>query len=142
MTSAWAGKALASTVLVSFLAAGCGGANTGAVSGTVTYKGKPVENGVVTFWGADNRAAFSPLENGTYRIADAPVGPVKITVQADLPAEEFEDAPLTPQTKKVPKKRPPPAVKPPSKYADPEKSGLTFTVQPGSQEHNIALDSK
>src|SRR5262249_25433874 len=93
--------------------------------------------------------------NGNYTVADAPVGPCKVTVSAPRVA----NAP--PGLRNAAK--PPPGMPPmqapggagaddssslidpskivqiPGKDADPEKSGLTFTVERGEQTFNITL---
>ena len=52
------------------LAVGCGGDAT-VISGTVTYEGKPVDNGAITFLPVDGRgpSAGGPIVNGNYRVA-------------------------------------------------------------------------
>jgi hypothetical protein len=61
--------------------AGCRGGNLPAsVSGKVSYQGRPVTSGVVVLVGADGKTstpgAVGP--DGTYRIAQAPAGTVRV----------------------------------------------------------------
>jgi hypothetical protein len=112
--------------------AGCGGASKATVSGTVTYKGEPLPAGMIAFLGKDNQVASGSIEsNGHYSVRGVPVGPVKISISP--PPTPLQDSP------------PPegmPTVKTfsiPDNYKDPETSGLTLTVKPGSQEHPIDL---
>jgi len=69
--------------------AGCTKASDPAsVSGTVTYKGKPVTSGVVVLIGADGRASDpGPVkQDGSYEIAKAPAGIVKVAFDNPAPA--------------------------------------------------------
>src|SRR5712692_7061457 len=84
-------RALAVGVVLVLLpaVAGCG-ARTGAVSGKVTFNGRTVSFGIVAFIGPDGGVASSQIESdGSYRIAAAPVGPVKITVQSLPPPPQM-----------------------------------------------------
>ncbi|HEY7426348.1 MAG TPA: carboxypeptidase-like regulatory domain-containing protein [Gemmataceae bacterium] len=142
-------------VPVILLSLGCGGGPKGDISGKVTYLGKPLPGGAVTFFGAENRvvgsSAISP--EGNYSIAKVPAGPVKITVTVvDVPAQLSKDksnfsgkAPPPPEgadpnaPKWKPQQHSPNPVGIPAKYKMPDQSGLTYTVQPGPQEHPIDL---
>jgi hypothetical protein len=119
----------------------------GSVSGTVQLNGKPLEEGTVIFHcphGVVLRAAIA--KNGDYSLADVPVGPAQITVVA-RPARPWkrstEGAPVIKDPKGGRLKRVPEESKAyvpiPRKYRDPEKSGLTHTVESGSQTKNIDL---
>jgi hypothetical protein len=113
--------------------AGCGGASKATVSGTVTYKGEPLPAGMIAFLGKDNKAASGAIEpNGHYSVQGVPVGPVKISVTPP-PAPLRDSKP--PEGMPVSK-----TVSIPDHYKDPEKSGLSYTVKPGPQEHPIDLD--
>jgi len=129
---------VAVVLLASLAAAGCGGGrNVAPVSGKVTYAGEPLANGTVAFVGEDGRTDSSPLkEDGSYLIAKAPIGPVKIGVQTFPPSPMVirPDAPPSAATKPNLK-----YVRLPPRYNDPNKSGLTYTVQPGPQTHDIPL---
>lgn len=126
---------------------GCG-PSVGSVSGTVTYKGKPLASGKVTFVASDQKVKTSPIgTDGSYSIDKVTVGPAKIAVDPPIPP-----APMMPPGMKMdPSKMdapaasappPPPKSQEPSfpqQYQDPEKSGLTHTVISGKQQHNIEL---
>ncbi len=143
--------------------AGCGA--SGKVTGKVTYKGKPVPGGKVAFYGANNWTGTSEIEeDGSYSIAKVPSGTVKITVDTssfrpaklpfnapkmpnmqdtskmpkppDMPEEAKKNPMYNPQARAEREKR---YVEIPKKYADPEKSGLTYDVKSGTQTHNIDL---
>jgi hypothetical protein len=140
------------------LALGCGGSGRSVehveVKGRVLHKGEPLPGGRVTFVATDRGFAISADidEQGNYTIK-APVGAVIISVDNRMLSRQGVAA-----AKNLPKGagRPPsegggkdmlkeaPPVKGtykqiPSKYYLPETSGLTYTVQKGSQTHDIEL---
>jgi hypothetical protein len=126
------------------LSVGCGGSK-GDVSGKVTYLGKPLPAGTVTFFGADDRVVGSSQvsDAGDYSMTKVLAGPVKITVT--VPAA-IRDPSAPPPSKGGKKKEKDPAEEQhmihldvPAKYRFPNQSGLTYTVQPGPQEHSIDL---
>jgi len=117
--------------------AGCGGGKTAQVSGKVTYAGEPLNSGTVSFVGPEGSADTAMLQpDGTYNLTKAPIGQVKIGVQTFPPSPMM--APPDPAAQKG-KKTLPKYTKIPTKYGDPEKSGQTYTVQPGSQTYDINL---
>jgi hypothetical protein len=129
---------------------GCG-KGTGHVTGTVTYKGQLITSGAVVFYGADGNADSGRIDRkGTYTVAQAPSGKVKVAVlpakarresgppvsratgqPKDPPAKDGDDiAPAAPSGGKAAF---------PEKYADPETTPLTFTVSGGKQTFDIEL---
>lgn len=131
---AWLGSGLLVLVLC-----GCGGPRTAPVSGQVIQDGVPVGFGTIGFLSEEDGRATSGMlrPDGTYRVPDAPVGPVIITVQT---------YPLPPQVQ--PPDAPAPAVVPPTQpryvpiaehYADASTSDLRYKVEPRPQTHNITL---
>jgi hypothetical protein len=138
------------------LVAGCSA--KGTVSGKVQYRSQPLPGGSVIFV-PDQGAPLSTLiqEDGRYMIQNVPPGNVKIAVETDS-ASSFAD--VIPKMQRVPKGAlmgppreafpkgaadgPSPQTKGkrvpiPQQYGDPDKSGLTYTVKSGKQEHNIEL---
>jgi hypothetical protein len=126
-------------------ASGCGSSTS--VSGKVSYKGAPVKGGTVTFYNASNWTGSSPISaDGSYKIDKVPSGPVKIAV-------ETKTAKPNPRAARMP--QPPPDapaqggiygggdpdryVQIPDKYEDKDRSGLTYDVKSGNQEHPIEL---
>ena len=121
-------------VFPALIACGCGGtgSTTNTLTGKVTINGKPaVAGAMVKLVSADNKVATGGVgSDGTYSVADAPEGPVKIgvigvptgTVKVDMPGMSAATGePI------------------PARYADPNSSGLTYTVKKGYQTYDIAL---
>jgi len=119
---------------------------TAEVSGTVKFKGKPLPGGRVSFVADKGGYSGSATigEDGTYKVTDAPVGPVHITVDNSM--LQAQHAPRA-----EPPKRPDAGaaetrdtakgkyVAIPNKYAQPNKTDLTYTVSPGPQTHDVEL---
>jgi hypothetical protein len=104
---------------------------TGSISGKVTFLGKPLPAGTVTFHPAEGKPVSVQIqEDGTYAVKDMPAGASKVTVET----ESVKKAKVPPGTK--PKKY----VAIPQKYAKPETTDLTFRVVEGKQIFNIELD--
>src|SRR5262249_8015861 len=132
------------------LVCGCG-PGKGDVEGEVTFDGKPIPWGRVTFLGqSGTRAAVSArIINGRYTIRSCPGGPVKISVES-IPAPKFDVSKFGKMGQRMvendPESIPPPEVagkflEIPQRFADIEKSGLEYTVHSGSQTHDIPLTS-
>jgi len=118
---------------------GCG-KQTGSVSGKVTLNGKALPGGYVNFQSeaAGATAKSSAIQpDGGYSVSGLPVGPVKITVQG-VAVRKLALPKGMPGGGESPKSDQAEVFVPPQ-YANAEKSGLTYDVQPGSQEHNIDL---
>jgi hypothetical protein len=125
---------------------GCGGRHpTAKVSGKVTYQDKALNSGTVNFVSekegiANPVASGSISEDGSYAIANAPVGPVKIsiiTVKPITPKQQLSNG-------KTPTKASGAApttawIEIPAHYRDPATSNLSYTVVPGDQKHDITL---
>jgi hypothetical protein len=126
-------------------AAGCGGsaAPQAEVSGTVTYRGKPLPGGIITFVsdrGLQNSAVISP--DGRYQIKVA-TGATKVTIDNRM-LRKGQQA-TGPRLKNPnPSAEPPPSVDgtyvPLSpKYLSADQSGLTCEIQKGSQVRDFQL---
>jgi hypothetical protein len=132
------------------LLAGCGHNSRSVehadVSGQVLFQGKPLPGGKVTFVAVNGGFASSGTidDNGHYQIR-APVGKVQIGVtNRMLQANRgpIKGPPLLAKTEA--KERQPLKgryVQIPSQYEDPSTSGLTYTVKPGPQTHDIELSA-
>jgi hypothetical protein len=133
--------------LVAMTLAGCG-ASTGSVTGKVTLNGETVTGGTVTFIGSDQKVVTAPISvEGEYTIPKIPPGTAKIGVTPlpTLPKGKGMDM-MDPSKMGGGAEKPSTATpKPmpiPKRYENPEKSGLTYTVTKGSQEHDIKLEGK
>lgn len=131
--------------VVALLAAGCGG--TGDVSGKVTYQGKPVVTGSVTFIGPDKTPYLGAIdEQGNYKVVGVPSGTRQVTVASPdpLPPAVKSGKPSNPN---LPEGTPEPkGTRPegwraiPTNYADPNASKLTFEVRGGANTIDIPLE--
>lgn len=141
---------------------GCG--SKGTVSGKIFYQGNPLPGGRVTF--LQEKGAFHSVihGDGSYQVTGIPPGPAIITVSSPDPPQPAAPSPMektvekakaskvemTPEMAKMLEaakgrmgdpeagKRRYMAI--PSRYKDPDKSGLTYTVTSGSQEFDIQLE--
>lgn len=145
---------LVALCLLSLILTGCkGGGKKAVVHGKVTFDKKPMPGGTISFLSADGSRAASGAINaadGSYRIADVPVGSMQITVQS-VPRMM---GPAAAPPKGVPPMRDPNKpdaasgeaagkyVELPPRYQDPKQSGLTYDVHAGEQEHNVELSSR
>lgn len=125
------------------LATGCGGEAKGTVSGKVTYQGKPLPGGFVTFVPDNGAPVHSDIQSdGTYRIDKAPVGSVKISIQPKSEQDASQSSGMPRNPKDYGKLQPAMTEAKssiPPKYGNPNQSGLTYTVVKGSQQHDIDL---
>ncbi len=129
------------------IAAGCGSgrrraAETADISGKVTYNGKPVTGGQVSFVAEDGFASNGIIdEQGNYTVK-APVGNVKISVNNTMLQQRPEGGkmgagprPNAPE----PEKMKGTYVQLPFKVLTPDASGLSYTVKPGQQTFDIQI---
>ena len=137
------GYILLTGLLVGTLLPGCGKPK-GSVSGQVTFNGTPLKSGFVTFLPEKGAAVDSPIDSeGKYSVKNVPVGKAKISIrsQAGTSQEAFSQIkdPKNPKEMMQALKPKPSGQMLPQNYNDPDKSGLTFEVKQGPQEHNIEL---
>jgi hypothetical protein len=83
------------------------------VTGSVTFRGKPLANGKIGLHPAKGKAVFATIKDGKFSLKGVPVGATRVTVTSDL----------------VPKK-----------YASPTTSGLKFNV--GAEENQLNIELK
>jgi hypothetical protein len=121
-------------VAVGFLLGCAGGSDTGEVSGTVTYDGKPVEDGAISFFPSDGKGptAGGTIKNGKYTATKVPVGTAKVSISGSKvvgkkKVYDTPDSPEMPVTKELL----------PEKYNT--KTELTLDVKSGSNEKNWDL---
>ena len=125
-------------------ATGCGSANTSPVSGQVTYKGKPVPAANVSYTpaeGAGLAASGVADDNGRYTLGTksandgATVGKYRVTISAFGPPRPLKSGEMgvgmPGETMRDPII--------PTKYSNPETSGLSFEVKRGTNSANFEL---
>lgn len=132
----WCALAVAASLLP--LACGKTGPQMARVTGKVTYEGKPVPKGTITFVATapDGRNAVGTLDaNGTYRLQTeqpgdgALLGDYKVTISAhDEPVLDY-----------IPAKPVAPKLLAPAKYESPTSSDLKATVRAGSNSIDFDL---
>lgn len=146
-------RLFAGTLLLTVFVMGCSGSSIkqAEVSGTVSYKGKPLPGGVITFVsprGYTGTAVIDP--QGHYKMPQAPVGEVQIGVDNRMLTKRGAASAKKGMLKLPPevasKQQNPQAVTGtyvflPPKFAAPDKSGLNYTVKPGTQTHDIDLSN-
>lgn len=144
------------------LAAGCN--PRGEIFGTVSYKGKLLTGGIVTFLPSAGGAFNARIqEDGSYRLSKVPSGKMKVGVvstsskpiRSPMVAKAIEGMKSQKRkyTKEEIEKMPPEMrdafdpssgmgqlVPIPPRYNNPEKSGLEYTVIEGAQEYIIELE--
>jgi hypothetical protein len=133
--------AFVGTALVALVACGCsGGGAKGDVSGKVTYDGKEVPSGSVSF---RNKAGWTGNSNikegGTYEITGVPAGQVEVTVQTFPPSPGVVRPDAAPNSVKIASQK---YVELPKAYADFKTSGVTLDVQAGKQTKDLDLAKK
>jgi hypothetical protein len=101
------------------------------VSGKISYNGKPLPSGTVTFVSKDGKTtvAGTIAADGTYKVL-LPAAEYGIAITTDPPPVKKDD-------KDPPKKVP--VLKIPAKYGDVKTSGLLYKVAKGNQSFNIEL---
>jgi hypothetical protein len=108
---------------------GLRGSPKAIVFGKVTYQNIPLSSGTISFLGDDGFSKVSIDRDGSYQIADAPLGAVKVSVHNRSTFLEPKGEKIKWVVKSLI----------PSKYNDFQKSGLSYTISTGRQEINIDL---
>jgi hypothetical protein len=132
------------------LIAGCGPA-LGDVTGKVYYKGKAVTSGFVTMISSDGVVKFSEIaEDGSYRIAQVPVGEARVAVRSPAADSAMEGRPLPKRDVPLANQQADTALlteyqlktwRPiPINYSDITKSALRHTVTPGANSKDFNID--
>lgn len=151
-------RLLTGTLLLGCLLSGCSYSALGPqgqITGKVTYKGKPLPGGQVTFLTSKGFTFNSVIDpEGNYKLS-VPVGEVRIALDNRMLLKSNE--PPKPDLRHPPGITPPPHAKQddndkssvptitgtyvplPAKYNSPDTSGLAYTVKSGSQNFDIEL---
>ena len=107
----------------------CGCGNTAKVTGKVTYQGRPVVYGSVTFLSADKTARSGAIEaDGSYAVEDVPSGTVQIGVTSHDPSRGHT---IVRDGRRVHPDKIEGWFPLPPKFESPQGSGLSFTVGTG-----------
>lgn len=114
------------------LVVGCSGSGaTGEVSGAVSYDGKPIESGSITFMPADGNGptAGGTIANGTYTASKVPIGKSRVRISGvkGKMVRMYEDGPTVQSSEEIL----------PEKYHN--KTELTYDVVAGPQTKNFDL---
>ncbi len=120
--------------MISFL--GCGANDKGAVSGKVLFKGEVLPSGTVAFQGTKGWVGSSNIRSGLYEIKDVPIGEVKISVQTFAPSPGVVPPNTPASAVQLPSLK---FVEIPAVYSDMQTTPLRFTVQPGTQLHDVEV---
>jgi len=114
---------------------GCGDSTMSDVSGKVTLDGKPVEQGVISFYPMDGKTSTTggSIKDGTY-LVKVPIGvmEVKISMPKVVGKKKLYDAANSPERTLTAEALPP-------RYND--KSELRLEVTPGKVEKDWELKS-
>jgi hypothetical protein len=132
------------------LLAGCGSsrAPSGWVSGTITYKGQPVNGAALLLYptsGALGAEVTIPVtQEGTFRAADVPLGEYKIVVQPNPGDPGPSTKGMTPEQlakmkDQLDKMKTPATITIPEKYKTKDKTDLTVTVTRGEVKLPLEL---
>ena len=140
---------LATTPLV----AGCPNTANNSVSGSVSYKDKPVTGGQIKLHYPDKKVFEIALKpDGSFETTGVPTGTATVTVETEhlknmpkipggLPKDgPPKDAPKDVKMPTLPDTSLQPVYVPiPSKYSDPAQSKLTLEVKTGVNKQNLVL---
>src|SRR5262249_20344433 len=130
---------------------GCG-ASKADVTGTVTYRGKPLVWGTVVVIGSDHMPYYGAIQaDGTFTVKNVPLGPAQVGVGSVDPYYEPKFQKLEQKARyeelrsrasiETPPKPPKGAWFPiPAKYNDPLRSGLTGEVKSPMTTIDLKLD--
>lgn len=149
--------AIALACVAAGMADGCS-PRTSSASGTVTFRGKPMQTGLVIIIGGDGRATPPAAVNadGTFTIPIAPTGRVQVAFDNPLPpgwspprarpvsestADKAQDAAERDAELRLLMDTAASFIETPARYRDPATSGITFELKPGHNPNcTIRLD--
>jgi hypothetical protein len=126
-------------------------ANTGDVSGKVSYRGKPLPYGTILFYCSDQQIISRLIApDGSYEASGIPTGATRVAIRTYPPIPPGYQIPQRlPPSRNAPNLGRAPTeegsghkaahVKIPGKYSSPEESGLLLDVNEGQQTFLIDL---
>lgn len=115
-----------------------------ALSGTLTYKGRPVNGGALVLFSSGNEVLIPLEQDGTFRSTNIPAGDYKVMIE---PSEGITGPPTEGMSPKMKEKfknvnmSQPPTIPIPEKYKRRETTDLTVTVN-NSGETKVNLELK
>jgi hypothetical protein len=123
-------------VVIAFAAAGCSADSShGTVSGTVSLDGEPLASGLIRFVPTDGQTATADttIQNGQFSVK-VPIGEKQVSITAPkvVGKRKMYETPDSPTVDVVQELLP-------ERYN--ARSELTYTVEPGEQEKDFALNS-
>jgi len=114
---------------------------TGAsLEGTITYGGETVQMAQIDVL-SEKGQAIGQIENGRYKVENAPLGPVKIAVNTEAVRSNMIGQQMA-RAKGVSTGNAPKFVSVPAKYWDTETSGITTTIKKGKNTYDIVLTTE
>jgi len=137
-------------ILAALLLTGCPRA-TGTLTGKVTYQGKPLKAAAISFISTDSGRSYAAglKEDETYYIPDMQAGQYKVCVDTAYLKGSPGATPMPGLGGQSPASKSPAAAQQaanskkylyiPDKYADPDKTDLTYTFKGGSENWDIEL---
>lgn len=120
--------------------------DTGAtLEGTVSYRGEKVPLAQINVFSDKGQGIGVIEEDGRYVVKSAPLGEVKIGVNTESMRSQAISQQMAasykgPGAKGSNRAPPPKFISLPTKYQDPETSGITTTVRKGKNTFDIALE--
>lgn len=133
------GRVHALLACLALVGCGSGGPAMGRVSGTVTYQGKPIPKGTVTFIPTDGTrpSATGTINDGAYTLQTTEPGDGAVVGGYKVAISDIDPAVLNTAVPGMPVQAPKSLI--PKKYGDANTSGLTAEVQSGSQTRDFPL---
>jgi hypothetical protein len=108
------------------------------VYGVVSYQGKPIPFGTITFFDKDGfPVATASIHDGEYAVSQAPAGSLRVAVV--VPPTSSIPPPKDLSAKERTQFRYVTSQPLPAKYGDPAQSGLSLELEPGEQDHDFDL---
>ena len=124
-------------IVVTVLCLGCG-PTPSAISGKVTYEGKPITTGTIVFVSQNGKVVSGNIWQGEYQVEGVEIGPgANVSVISHVPSPMMR--PPTGPIEDIPQRESLEFVPIPDRYASASKSGLVCEVVEGEQTHDFSL---